>query len=141
MRRTYSDEKKARALAMYRDGVDYDEIEIEIGASRKLIRAWAREAGIPGRAPTREGNPKDVRAQAVVMYLKRVPLCQIEAKVGADRGTIRRWVKEAGHQLRPRTRLDLDKLWEVYVREGVKAAAQAVGCTTSTASYHIHNPQ
>jgi hypothetical protein len=72
---------------------------------------------------------------AIELYLANETMLKIGAKTGADAKTVRRWVRDAGHDLRRPGRpctFDGGRILVERLRSGSSGAARAIGCHRST---------
>ena len=104
------------------------------------LRHWAREAKLPPRSRAHEVlfGPQ-VRARAVRLYQAGVKVRTISARTGACAGSIRQWVRDAGHPLRAthtNARLDTQQVVELAAQVGPAAAARSLGCSVASVHYH-----
>jgi RNA polymerase sigma factor (sigma-70 family) len=94
LRRRYSDEQIAHALALLGAGKTLKQAALEVGASANRVARWAKRAGQPRTAGRRRYRPTEVR-QAVALVHDGKSLRQAAAAVGATNATVLRWVRRA----------------------------------------------
>jgi RNA polymerase sigma factor (sigma-70 family) len=94
LRRRYSDEQIAHALALLDEGKRLKQAALEVGAPANRLARWAKRAGQPRTAGRRRYGPTEVRA-AVALVHNGKSLRQAAAAVGATNATVLRWVRKA----------------------------------------------
>lgn len=93
----YDAKTKARALELYSKGASYEDITARLGPSRRAIRMWAREAGLPPRSSNVSGLfTEEAKRLAVEMYVDGYSMLEIGARTGAGLSAIRVWADRAG---------------------------------------------
>jgi transposase-like protein len=93
LRRRYTDEQKARALALIAEGRTIKETAFALGASTYSVDRWVKRSGQP-RAGRRRFTQREVR-EAVALVRDGASLRQAGAAVGASSATVLRWVRAA----------------------------------------------
>lgn len=94
LRRRYSDEQIAHALALIAEGRTLKETALAVGASADRVARWVRRAGQPRPAGRRRYSPAEIR-EAISLVHGGASLRQAAAAVGASNATVLRWAREA----------------------------------------------
>lgn len=85
----YSSTVKQRCCEMYEHGYPIQEIQDLVGVpSRRILRNWLREVGLPGRS---ESYPEEIKQKCLTMYADRLTVRQIEEETGVPADTITDW--------------------------------------------------
>lgn len=92
-RRRYSDEQKARALALITDGKTIKQTAFAVGAPSDSVRRWVKRAG-QTTAGRRRFSSREVRT-AIALVHSGASLRQAGAAVGASNAAVLRWVRHA----------------------------------------------
>lgn len=85
----YSSAVKQRCCEMYECGYPIQEIQDLVGVpSRRILRNWLREVGLPGRSAS---YPEEIKQKCLTMYADRLTVRQIEEETGVPADTITDW--------------------------------------------------
>jgi transposase-like protein len=85
----YSDQVKERCLEMYKEGYVIEDIQKLVGVpSRRTLRNWLREGGLPKRSTP---YPEELKQKCLEMYVDRWTPIQIENETGVPADTISDW--------------------------------------------------
>lgn len=89
----YCDEVRRQCCEMYANDYPIQEIQRLTGVpSRRVLRNWLREVGLPGRSAH---YPKKIKQKCLRMYADRLPVRQIEEETGVPADTITDWAMHA----------------------------------------------
>jgi transposase-like protein len=92
-RRRYSDEQRARALALIADGRTIKQTAFVVGVPSTTVQQWVKRAG-QAHAGRRRFTPSEV-STAVALVHGGASLRQAGAAVGASSPAVLRWVRQA----------------------------------------------
>jgi RNA polymerase sigma factor (sigma-70 family) len=93
LRRRYTDEQKARALALIAEGRTIKEVAFAVGASTYSVARWVKRSGQP-RAGRRRYTQREV-SEVVALVRSGASLRKAGATVGASNAAVLRWVRRA----------------------------------------------
>jgi transposase-like protein len=93
LRRRYSDQQIAHALALIADGKTLKETALAVGAPANRVARWVTRAGQPRLGGRRRYSPTEVR-EAVSLVQAGASLRQAAAAVGASNATVLRWLRQ-----------------------------------------------
>lgn len=89
----YCDEVRQQCCDMYANDYPIQEIQRLAGIpSRRILRDWLREVGLPGRSAH---YPEAVKQKCLKMYADRLTARQIEEETGVPADTITDWAMHA----------------------------------------------
>jgi RNA polymerase sigma factor (sigma-70 family) len=94
LRRRYSDQQIAHALALIAEGRTLKQTALAVGAPADRVARWVTRAGQPRPAGRRRYGPTEVR-QALSLVQSGASLRQAAAAVGASNATVLRWLRQA----------------------------------------------
>jgi Sigma-70 region 2 len=94
LRRRYSDQQIAHALALIAEGKTLKQTALAVGAPAHRVARWVTRAGQPRPAGRRRYSPTEVH-QAISLVHDGASLRQAAAAVGATNATVLRWLRQA----------------------------------------------
>ncbi|NEQ21077.1 MAG: hypothetical protein F6K28_17995 [Microcoleus sp. SIO2G3] len=90
----YSIEVKEQCCQMYRQGYSAEDIQKLVGVpSRRVLRGWLREVGLPSRSAQ---YPEPIKQRCLEMYAQRCSPREIENETGVPADTVTDWAMHAG---------------------------------------------
>lgn len=92
----------AALAARYRLGVTVEQLHVDTGIDRRVIRERVRAAGTPTATRRRRGDLALPEAELVAAYDAGLYLTDLAELAGGSYSTVRRVLLDAGVQLRPR---------------------------------------
>ena len=98
--------ERGQAVAAYLNGASLNSIGRFFGVTRKTVAGWVWDAGHelrPARGAERfQWKDAETRRRAVRAYLDGASATEVGRRFGVNPYTVGRWVKAAGHVMRPR---------------------------------------
>jgi hypothetical protein len=94
LRRRYSDQQIAHALALIAAGKTLKQTALAVGAPAHRVARWVTRAGQPGPAGRRRYSPTEIH-EAISLVHDGASLRQAAAAVGASNATVLRWLRQA----------------------------------------------
>ena len=91
--RRYTDEQKAAAVQMVRDGKTVRAAANRFEASERSVKRWCRDAGVTPRRGHR-GVPRQARNDAALLVRSGASFTAVAAKYGVSRTAVHNWVNE-----------------------------------------------
>ncbi|HET8686072.1 MAG TPA: hypothetical protein VFM18_05330, partial [Methanosarcina sp.] len=89
----YCEEVRRQCCELYQNNYPIQEIQRLTGIpSRRILRSWLREVGLPGRSAH---YPEAIKQQCLKMYADRIPVRQIEEAMEIPADTITDWAMQA----------------------------------------------
>lgn len=91
--RRYTDEQKAAAVQMVRDGKTLRAAADRFQASERSVKRWCLAAGVTPRLGQR-GMPQQVRTEAALLVRSGSSFTAVAAQYGVSRAAVHNWINE-----------------------------------------------
>ena len=91
--RRYTDDEKAAAVQMIRDGKTVRVAAARFDASERSVKRWCDAAGVTPRWGQR-GVPGNVRTEAALLVRSGASFSSVAARFGVSRTAVHNWVAE-----------------------------------------------